>query len=231
MATVEELTHRINVLEHKLETVLEDKLGRQEDMLAIERLQYSYGYYIDMLLFDEMTELFAENGAMEIGQRGRYQGKENIRKFLYEILGTGEPGLKKNQIINHTQHQGIISVSEDRQTASARFRAFVQASGAAPVEGRDVNDQQGALMWAEGVYENRYVLEDGIWKIDLLWWSPTFYVTHPYERLWFDSTPESQAFPPQQHSYPVNEELGRVFVPYHYQHPVTGKKVTEKVIR
>lgn len=231
MATIEELTQRMEVLEHKLNTVLDDKLARLEDMQAIEKLQYSYGYYIDMLLYDEMTELFADNGAMEIGQRGRYQGKENIRKFLTEILGTGQPGLSQGQIINHTQFQGIISVSDDRQSARARFRAIVQASGAAPVEGEQKEEQSGELMWAEGVYENRYVREDGHWKIDLLWWSPTFYVTHPFNNLWFDSTPASEKFPPQQASYAKNEELGRVFVPYHYVHPITGEKVIEKVIK
>lgn len=231
MATIEELTERINLLEHKLDTVLQDRLGRMEDMKQIENLQYAYGYYIDMLLYDEMTELFAQDGAMEIGQRGRYKGKENIRRFLHEVLGTGQPGLAKNQVINHTQHQGLITVSDDRQTARARFRAIIQASGAAPVDGENVNDQKGAMMWSEGVYENRYVREDGVWKIDLLWWSPTFYVTHPYEQFWFDSTPPSEKFPPQQPSYAANEDLGRVFVPYHYVHPVTGEKVLEKVVK
>lgn len=229
MATIEELTQRIDVLEHKLDTLVEDRLGRLEDMKAIEQLQYAYGYYIDMLLFDEMADLFSDSGEIEIGQRGRYRGRENIRRFLYEVLGTGQPGLAKNQVINHSQHQGIISLAEDRLSARARFRAFVQATGAAPVDGEDGTSQQGALMWSEGVYENRYVREDGVWKIDLLWWSPTFYVTHPFDRLWFDSTPASERFLPGQPSHAPNEELGRVFVPYHYVHPVTGRRVSEKV--
>jgi hypothetical protein len=224
------LTEKVNLLEHKLESIMEERLGLQEDIHAIEKLQYCYGYYIDMLLYDEMTELFASNGAIEIGQRGRYIGKENVRRFLFEVLGTGEAGLHPNQIINHTQHQGIISVDPDRRTAKGRFRAIIQASGAAPVNGEESNTQQGALMWSDGVYENQYVREDGVWKIALLWWSPTFYVTHPYEKLWFDSTPESTLFPPQQKSYPKNSSLGREFVPYHYLHPVTGNKITEKVI-
>ena len=231
MATLGELEEKIALLEHQLESALDEKVGRLEDIKAIENLQYAYGYYIDMLLYDEMADLFSENGAMEIGQRGRYRGKENIRRFLYEVLGTGQPGLTRNQVINHTQHQGLVTVAGDRQTASGRFRAIVQASGAAPVEGEAINDQGGALMWADGVYENRYVKEDGVWKIDLLWWSPTFYVTHPYENFWFDSTPPSENFPPHQASYARNEDLGRVFVPYHYVHPVTGARVSEKVIK
>ncbi len=231
MPTIEALTARIERLEQRLDDALNQRLGRLEDIKAIERLQYAYGYYIDMLLYDEMVELFCDDGAMEIGQRGRYEGKENIRRFLYDVLGTGQPGLRRNQIINHTQFQGIVSVDDDGQTARARFRAIVQASGPAPVEGTQKEEPSGSLMWAEGVYENQYVLVDGIWKIALLWWSPTFYVTHPYERLWFDSTPQSESFPPQRQPYEKNTDLGRVFVPYHYAHPITGEAVLEKVVK
>jgi len=232
MPTIEELEARINNLEHRLDSMVEERLGVLEDINQIERLQYSYGYYIDMLLYDEMAALFSENGAIEIGQRGRYIGRDNIRHFLYEVLGTGQAGLSKNQIINHTQHQGIVSVDPDRQSAHGRFRAIIQASGPAPVDGQSAaSESPAALMWSDGVYENRYVKENGQWKISLLWWSPTFYVTHPVDRLWFDTTPVSDKFPPQAASCAPDPDLGKVFVPYHYVHPITGERVVHKVVR
>ena len=152
MATIEELEEKIRVLEHKLETVLEERLQRQEDIHAIERLQHMYGYYIDMLLYDEMTELFTESGSMEVGQRGRYIGKENIRRFLTDVLGgKSQPGLHRNQVINHTQHQGIITMMPDGKTALGRWRALVQA-GTTPSNSADASPAQlaGAMMWEGG---------------------------------------------------------------------------------
>jgi hypothetical protein len=227
MATIEELERKLSVLEHKLDSVLEERVVRIEDVNAIERLQHMYGYYIDMLLYDEMTDLFTENGSMEVGQRGRYVGKENIRKFLTDVLGgMSKPGLHKNQVINHTQHQGIVTILPDGNRARGRWRALVQAGTAlTTVPDAPPKDLEGAMMWADGVYENTYVKENGIWKIEHFWWSPTFYVTLKYDRMWYDTTPVSQTFPPQKDSHAVDTALGRTFVPFHYVHPVTGKVV------
>lgn len=237
MADTEDLLRRIATLEHQLQTLMEQKsdteldrrIGILEDIEAIKRLQRSYGYYLDALQYDAIADLFADKGAtMEVGQRGRYEGKETIRKFLYDVLGTGHTGLAKDQIINHTQHQAIVDVDPDRTHAKARWRAFVQANIPAPREGEAIAAQdEPAMMWAEGVYENSYVKEGETWKIQVMWWSPTFYVLHPAQRLWFDSTPASETFPPAAPSHTPNPALGRVFVPYHYSHPITGETYTD----
>ncbi len=197
---------------------LEERLGRLEDIEAIERLQRMYGYYIDNRLWSEMAALFADQGAeMEIGRRGRYIGKQHILPFLREVLGQGRDGLAKNEFINHMQLQGVVTVAPSRQRAQGRWRALIQGS---PPPGGDT------MLWAEGVYENTYVKEDGMWKIALLWWVPTFYVSHPgYESVSFVSGPQSGTLPPQAPSAPAIEALGRAFVPFHYRHPVTGEEV------
>jgi SnoaL-like domain len=235
MANHNELLQRVSTLETKLAVLerqndrdLEHRIGILEDVEAIKRLQRIYGYYLDALQYDAIADLFADRGAaIEIGQRGRYLGKENVRKFLVDVLGIGRPGLEKHQIINHMQHQAVVDVAPDRQRAKARWRALIQASSP-PRDGSPVAPQgDEAMMWAEGVYENSYVKEDGIWKIEVMWWSPTFYVLHPQKRLWFESTPISTTFPPQTPSAAPNPSLGRVFVSYHYSHPVTGSDVTD----
>ncbi|WP_020656765.1 nuclear transport factor 2 family protein [Massilia niastensis] len=199
--------------------LLENRLGMLEDVEAIKRLQRIYGYYIDNRLWGEMAALFADEGAsMEIGRRGRYEGKERIVAFLREVLGQGRDGLNRNEFINHMQLQGVVTVDPDRQAAQGRWRALVQ--GSPPPGGT-------AMLWAEGVYENTYVKEDGVWKFARLWWVPTFYVTHPgYESVAFASAPESEALPPQAPSAPALEALGRSFAPFHYRHPITGDEVT-----
>lgn len=197
---------------------LEKRLIRLEDIEQIKRLQRMYGYYIDNRLWTEMAELFSENEAvMEIGQRGRYVGKQHIEDFLVEVLGQGRSGLLRDEFINHMQLQGVVTLTDDGRHAQGRWRALIQGN---PPAGKH------SLFWAEGVYENTYVKEAGVWKIARLWWVPTFYTTHPCDSLSFTSAPASDSLPPQQSSTESDPALGRTFVPYHYAHPITGEAVT-----
>lgn len=197
---------------------LEARLAAVEDNLALTRLQNQYGYYIDNRMWRELADLFTDNAPeMEIGQRGNYVGKQRIHTFLHDVLGQGRWGLMKDEIIHHIQLQMVITVTEDRRTAKARSRALVQ--GNSP-PGR------GKMLMAEGVYENDYIREDGVWKIKRLWWVPTYYFeVAGFDAAVFDSGPPSGVFPPDAPSFPRNEALGRRFPPFHYDHPFTGAKV------
>jgi hypothetical protein len=57
---------------------------------------------------------------------------------------------------------------------------------------------EGAMMYAEGVYENTYVKENGVWKIAVLFWVPTYYVSHEYDYMWLQSAAASTEIPPQR---------------------------------
>ena len=71
-----DLLKRIANLEHKLEVLVENRVGMLEDIEEIKRLQRMYGYYIDLCLWEPMADLFAEKGAaIEIGSRGRYSAR------------------------------------------------------------------------------------------------------------------------------------------------------------
>jgi hypothetical protein len=211
MTTIEELQRRLQTLEARL--------ARSEDRQEIERLQYMYGFYIDNRLWAEMADLFcAHEPSIEIGRRGRYVGKARVLRFLVEVLGGGRSGLLKNEVINHLQLQPVITLAEDGRSARMRSRAVVQG-----------NSPPGSskMLWAEGIYENEYVKEDGHWKIKHLGWVPTFYVEMPgFDSAVFQSGPASDAFPPDQSSAPVDEALGRSFLPFHYRHPFTGAQVS-----
>ena len=207
---IKRLLDRIEALEHRLD------LG--EDREAIRRLQYMYGFYLDNRMWNEVADLFADSGAsIEIGRRGNYQGKDRIRRFLNEVLGQGRWGLDKNEFINHIQMQMVITVEPDRRRARARSRAIVQGNSPAL-------DTNTTMLWAEGLYENSYVREDGVWKIERLWWVPTFYVHVPgFNTALFQSGPASESFPPDQPSVRKDEALGRIFPDWHYLHPITGE--------
>jgi hypothetical protein len=107
---------KAKVAEHEAELEkARHAIGLLEDRNAIERLQYAYGYFIDNRMFREMADLFADEGAwIEIGERGRYHGKENIHRFLLDVLGGGRWGLLPNEVINHVQQQLLITVDDDR---------------------------------------------------------------------------------------------------------------------
>jgi SnoaL-like domain len=225
MDSYQDLLKRIATLEHKLDVLVEYRVGVLEDIEAIKRLQRMYGYYTDLCLWEQMAGLFADSGAaIEIGRRGRYEGKDNVLKFLRDVNGGGESGLKFHQVINHMQHQGIVTVNSDRQHAQGRWRAIVQAGGGE--QRQAISAQNQAMMYAEGVYENTYVKEHGTWKIALLFWVPTYYVTQPYSSMWFESGAASTSIPPQHPPTPPVAELGRQFLPFHYRHPVTGEIVS-----
>jgi hypothetical protein len=80
--------------------------------------------------------------------------------------------------------------------------------------------------WGDGIYENVFVKEDGVWKLDYLHGYQTFYTNYedgwakrssgifaPFERLPPDR-PQSVAYDP----YPA------AFVPpFHYRNPVSGR--------
>ena len=197
---------------------LENRVDLGEDREAIRRLQYMYGFYLDNRMWNEVADLFADSGAsIEIGRRGNYQGKERIRRFLNEVLGQGRWGLDKNEFINHIQMQMVITVEPDRRHARARSRAIVQGNSPAL-------DTNTTMLWAEGLYENRYIREDGVWKIERLWWVPTFYVHVPgFATALFQSGPANESFPPDQPSVRKDEALGRIFPDWHYPHPITGE--------
>ncbi len=191
------------------------QIGLLEDKNAIERLQYAYGYFIDNRMFREMADLFADRGAwIEIGERGRYYGKDNIHRFLHEVLGGGRWGMAHNEVINHVQQQLLITVDDDRKHACARARAEVQ--GNSPPD-------TPIFLFADGIYENDYVKEDGHWKIEGIKVTMTFYAALERQKIWFGSAPPSEEFPPDTPSEPQNEFLGRQFNAFRWPHPITGE--------
>ena len=203
----------MNVQEEIL--ALRAQLGVLQDKDEIRELQYAYGYFIDNRMFREMADLFAEKDAwMEIGNRGRYLGKERIHDFLLQVLGNGRWGLLRDEVINHVQQQMIITIDEDRQHARARSRAQVQ--------GNSPPDTPHFLL-ADGIYENEYVREGGRWKILGITVTMTYYAALVRDRISFPTAPPSEALPPDVASQPVNAALGRQFNPFHFRHPMTGK--------
>ena len=195
---------------------LEAEAARAEDVSEIKRLQRAYGYYLDAAQWDQMADLFADDGSIEIGLDGVYVGKERVRQYLH-TLGGGTVGLRRGQLNEHMILQPVIDVAPDGRTARGRWRAVIAAG-----------EYRKAAVWGEGPYENEYVKESGIWKIKTLHWYQTFVV--PYAGGWAKNKDVnagifvSRRLPPDK---PPTERYptwpGVYLPPYHYKNPVTGR--------
>jgi hypothetical protein len=199
---------------------LDAQADRIKDANDVKRLQRAYGYYVDKALWDEVADLFAADGSIEIGRNGVYSGQDHVRKFLY-ALGGGKSGLKQGQLNEHMQLQPVVDVAADGLTAKARWRTLIIAG-----------EFGKSAYWGEGPYENEYVKQDGVWKIRKLHWYQTFLV--PYKGGWahnkdatggvFVSQKELPSDAPPSESYEVWP--GVYTPPFHYKNPVNKNQVT-----
>ncbi|OYW85846.1 MAG: hypothetical protein B7Z20_08330 [Sphingobium sp. 32-64-5] len=199
----------IQELKERLATV-ERRARAAEDYVAISNLQRTYGYYVDKSQWDQVADLFARDGVLEINARGKFFGQDRIREYMHHF-GPAEPGV----LMNHIQIQPVITIDPDGMVARGRFRALMQ-----------VGRMGGEGLWGDAIYENRYVREDGLWKIASLRAYQSFYV--PFDKGWAkEALPlmtDFDDFPPDEptESYPVYPDI---FVPpYHYANPVSGRK-------
>src|SRR2546430_7262678 len=75
MTDIAALTARVEKLEHELAV--------QQDIHQIRRLQYTYGYFIDKSQYNEVVDLFADDGDVWF-LGGIYRGKAGVRRLYIE---------------------------------------------------------------------------------------------------------------------------------------------------
>ena len=211
---------------------LEQRTGELEDVNAIRRLHYAYGYYIDLCQYDEVVQLFARDGEV-VFLSGVYRGHAGIARlyktWFQQYFTRGKPGPEYGFLLDHFQVQDIVTIAPDRQSAKARFRALL-AGGTH--ESRDYQPEGlPAQFYEAGVYENDYAREDGVWKIARLDYMVQWQAD--YEKGWHKTVAHLQ---PQVTAFPENplgpDELlpdqrrtwpHRSPIPQHYPHPVLGR--------
>jgi hypothetical protein len=209
---------------------LEHRLGIVEDVLAIRNLQHAYGYYLDKCLYDEVVDLFSEDGRV-IFIGGVYRGRNGIARlytgrFRKRFAG-GVNGPARGRLLDHPQLQDIVHVSQDRRTGYARFRTLMQA-------GTHESVGEPRQWWEGGLYENTYEAAGGVWRIKVLYYRPFWHGA--FERGWAyappDYVPNASVTFPEDPDGP--DELvadpprlwpDTTTFPFHYRHPVTGKQV------
>src|SRR6185369_10267528 len=128
------------------------EVQRLKDIDDLENLAGIYGHYVDKSRHDDVADLFAPNGVVEILGRGVYIGQDRVREYMRNLT-PGKVGPQESSLFNHMHLQPIIDVLPDGKTAYARSRLFVMFA-------RNDNAQ-----WGDGIYENVFVKQDGIWKL------------------------------------------------------------------
>ncbi len=187
---------------------LDKRITRLEDANAVEKLQRSYGYFVDKAQWTQLTDLFAKDATLEIGGRGVFIGQPHILDYMHGAFGPD--GIKEGQIINHMQFQAIADIDPDGVHAKQRMRAFVMSNGG----------------WGLPMYENEYVKEDGVWKIKLLHGPFTMYTSWDgwAKSATPNTRPDTFGEPPDLPPTVVYLTYPSYYiVPFHYPNPVTGK--------
>ena len=188
------------------------EVQRLQDFDDLENMISIYGYYVDKSMHDDVADLFTRDGVVEILGRGVYYGQDRVRQYMHNLSPAGP---REGSLFNHMPLQPVIHVAPDGRTATIRARLIVM-----------FGLLDASAQWGAGVYENDFIKEEGVWKIDYLHAYQTFYTLYedgwakkssdifaPYDRLPPDA-PQSVAYNP----YPA------AFVPpFHYVNPVSGR--------
>ena len=199
---------------------LTQRVERLEGTRAVKKLQRAFGYYVDRGLWREAADLFTDDGTIELGVDGVYQGKDRIREYLRRLHG-GQEGLIYGQLNEWVTLQPAISVAADGMSATARWRDLGM-----------LGQYKRHAEWRDGIYENTYVREDGVWKIKSLHLTINFVA--PYERGWARLAPgegvvqseASKAFPPDRPPSSTPAPFPEPQVPpFQAPNPVTGRPV------
>jgi hypothetical protein len=155
------------------------QLGILEDENAIRKLHQTYETCLDNGRYEEVVNLFAENGEV-VFNGGIFRGRQSgISRLYRDCFRSGLTGKKLGPApasqVGTEQPRETIEVAADRLSASAQFPYSIQVGAAMAADSQLVHmarlQGEGILKWYEsGIYEASYAKDakDGGWKIKRL---------------------------------------------------------------
>lgn len=200
------------------------RVERLEGVRAIRNLQRAFAYYVDRGLWQEAADLFTDDGSFEMGVDGTYVGRERIAEYLRRLHARdssgGQEGLIYGQLNEWVTLQPAIAVADDARSATARWRDLGM-----------LGQYHEYAEWRDGVYENTYVREGGVWKIASLHLYVNFVA--PYAQGWarldegkgLARSQTSIDFPPDREPGSYASFPAPNVPPFQARHPVTGEVV------
>jgi hypothetical protein len=192
---------------------LEQRIDALNAEDKVRNLQNAWGHYIDRKMWDDVTDLFTADGVLEIGGVGIYDGTASIRRALER---DGPAGLRNGQLNDHPLLDTLIEIAAGGQEAHVRSLEL----------GMLGDQEKGAGYWTVSVHDNRFVKQDGVWKIREMRVFPL--LKTDYTQGWgksriVDEQP-AKAFAADR-AVPAADAGDRV-IPVFLRHPVTGKEVS-----
>jgi ketosteroid isomerase-like protein len=98
-----------------------DELARESSLLlrhgTAQNLANAFGYYLDRGMYDDIVDLFAADGQIDVAGQGVYNGTAGVRKFLARF---GEPGLDPGELNDRPLLMPLVNISDDGSTALVR---------------------------------------------------------------------------------------------------------------
>jgi len=131
---------------------LQHRIAMLNDEDAVRNLQHSYGYYVDRKMWDDVVDLFAEDGVVEIAGLGLYSGRAGVRRAMEAM---GPAGLRHGELNDRPQFDTLVKVSASGSEAFARGIELAMLGRA----------DQGQASWEVNIFRNRFVKEGSLWKI------------------------------------------------------------------
>ncbi len=210
---VKELEAKVKALENQVKILT--------DIEEIKTLQKTYGYYLEHWMSQEIIDLFSNRPEVSLTlAAGTYLGKKRIAEYFNRQKDPSPEFL--HQVM---QLSGVVTVDAGGTTAKGRWYGF----GAVALP----SEKGVRQFFMGGIYGGEYVKEDGVWKIKRMrfdanytaapasgWVAPERLA--PAENRPAITGPQAdvpRTFSPR---YPS----GYIF-PFHYRHPVTGRKTSE----
>ncbi len=131
---------------------LQSRINTLNDEDRVRNLQSAYGFYQDRKIWDDVVDMFAQNGVVEIAGQGIWRGPASIHRRL-ETMGPAR--LKHGQLNDRIPNDVIVTISPGGNEAFTRGLELGMLGEA---------DQEKGW-WEVAVFHNRFVKEDGVWKI------------------------------------------------------------------
>jgi hypothetical protein len=131
---------------------LQQRVDTLNDVDRVQNLQSAYGYYADRKMWDDVADLFARDGVVEIGGQGIWRGPAGVRRWLESI---GPAGLTHGQLNDRLQYDVTVTIAPGGNEAFARGIELGMLGEA---------DQEKGW-WEVATFRNRFVKEGGVWKI------------------------------------------------------------------
>ena len=131
---------------------LQARVDTLNDEDRVRNLQSAYGFYADRKMWDDVVDLFAADGVVEIGGQGVWRGPAGVRRWLESI---GPAGLTHGQLNDRGQNDVIVTISPGGNEAFARGLELGMLG--------EADQEQGG--WEVATFRNRFVKEGGVWKI------------------------------------------------------------------